>query len=174
MISKIIQVLHRRINSVGYARRIGVKIGSGCRIGLVNWGTEPYLISIGNEVLLSSRVTFINHDGATWVFRNRDEYKGVTKFGTIIIGNRCFVGWGATLLPGSQMGDNSVLAAGSVLTKKVPAGEVWGGVPARRLMDVEQFAEKCKSGAGNVFIDGGNKRKLLESHFSGVGYDSEV
>ena len=165
MISKLFRLLYRRINSVGYARSIGVKIGSGCRIGLVNWGSEPYLISIGNDVLLSSGVTFINHDGATWVFREREQYKGVTKFGTIVIGNRCFIGWGATLLPGAQMGDYSVLAAGSVLTKRVPAGEVWGGVPARRLMDVEQFAEKCKFGEGNVFIDSGNKRKTLEDHF---------
>ena len=127
MIKKIIAYFYMRINPAGYARKIGVKIGNGCRIGITAWGSEPYLISIGDEVLLSGRVTFINHDGATWVFRNRPEYKGVSKFGQIKIGNRCFIGWGATLLPGAEMGDNSVLAAGAVLSKKIPAGEIWGG-----------------------------------------------
>lgn len=167
MIKKIISYLHMRINPIGYARKIGVKIGKRCRIGVEEWGSEPYLISIGDEVLLSSQVTFINHDGATWVFRNKPEYKGVTKFGQIKIGNRCFVGWGALFLPGAEMGDNSVLAAGAVLSQKIPAGEIWGGVPAKRIMTVDEFAEKCKQGEGNVFIGSGNKREVLEKYFSG-------
>lgn len=165
MIKKIISYVYMRVDPIGYARKIGVKIGKGCRIGITEWGSEPYLISIGDEVLLSSRVAFINHDGATWVFRNRPEYKGVSKFGQIKVGNRCFIGWGATLLPGAEMGDNSVLAAGAVLSKKIPAGEIWGGVPAKYIMKVDEFAEKCKHGKGNVSIGSGNKREILEAYF---------
>lgn len=165
MIKKIITYLHMRIDPIGYARKIGVKIGNGCRIGVTEWGSEPYLISIGNEVLLSSQVTFINHDGATWAFRNRSEYKGVTKFGEIKIGNRCFVGLGAILLPGAEMGDNSVLAAGAVLSKKIPPGEIWGGIPAKYIMTVDDFAEKCKQGKGNVSIGHNDKREVLERYF---------
>lgn len=108
MIKKIISYLYMRINPIGYARKIGVKIG-----------------------------------------------------------NRCFVGWGAFLLTGAGMGDNSVLAAGAVLSQKIPAGEIWGGVPAKRIMTVDEFAEKCKQGEGNVFIGSGNKREVLEKYFSG-------
>ena len=171
MIKKIISYVYMRIDPIGYARKIGVKVGNKCRIGITAWGSEPYLISIGNEVLISSRVSFINHDGATWVFRNKPEYRGVSKFGQIKIGNRCFIGWGATLLPGAEMGDNSVLAAGAVLSKKIPAGEIWGGVPAKYITKVDEFAEKCKQGKGNVLIGSGNKREIFEEYFLEVKHN---
>lgn len=171
MIKKIISYVHMRVDPIGYARKIGVKIGKDCRIGIVNWGSEPYLIEIGDEVLLSSQVTFINHDGSTWTFRDKPEYMDVTKFGQIKIGNRCFVGWGAILLPGAEMGNNSILAAGAVLSKKMPSGEIWGGVPAKYIMTVSEFAEKCKNGKGNVIIGSGDKRKTLETFFSEEKYN---
>lgn len=62
------------------------------------------------------------------------------------------------------MGDNIVLAAGAVLSKKIPAGEIWG-VPAKYIMKVDEFAEKCKQGKGNVLIGSGNKREILEECF---------
>lgn len=69
------------------------------------------------------------------------------------------------------MGDNSVLAAGAVLSKKIPAGEIWGGVPAKYIMKVDEFAEKCKRGKGNVSIGSGNKREILEEYFLEVKHN---
>lgn len=43
------------------------------------------------------------------------------------MGDNCFIGFGATILPNVKIGDNSIIAAGSMVTKNVPAGEVWGG-----------------------------------------------
>ena len=54
MIRKIISYVYMRIDPIGYARKIGVKVGNKCRIGVTAWGSEPYLISIGDEVLISS------------------------------------------------------------------------------------------------------------------------
>lgn len=54
----------------------------------------------------------------------------------VILGNNVWVGANCSLLPGTRIGDNSVLAAGSVVSKEIPANEIWGGVPARKIRDV--------------------------------------
>lgn len=54
----------------------------------------------------------------------------------IDIGNNVWVGAGSTLLPGCVIGDNSVIAAGSVVRGTVPSGQIWGGVPARKIKTI--------------------------------------
>ena len=118
----------KRQNPMRYARKMGVVLGENCRlIGLPDWGSEPWLISIGNHTEVSFDVAFITHDGATWCFRDQDEYKGTLKFGRIRIGNNCFIGARSTILPGVTIGDNSIVAVGAVVNKSIPSGEVWGG-----------------------------------------------
>lgn len=56
----------KRQNPMRYARKMGVVLGENCRlIGLPDWGSEPWLISIGNHTEVSFDVAFITHDGAT-------------------------------------------------------------------------------------------------------------
>ncbi|WP_419169417.1 acyltransferase [Negativibacillus massiliensis] len=144
-IKKLRQAILKKRNPIKYARKIGVVVGAGCKfIGSPNWGSEPWLISIGNHTEISFDVAMITHDGATWCFRNQEEYNGTLKFGRIRIGNNCFIGARSTILPGVTIGDNSIVAAGAIVTKDVPSGEVWGGVPARYIMTTKEYAEKCK------------------------------
>ena len=51
----------------------------------------------------------------------------------VILGDNVWVGANCTLLAGCRIGDGAIIAAGSVVRSAVPAGELWGGVPARRL-----------------------------------------
>lgn len=55
----------------------------------------------------------------------------------VILGDNVWVGANCTLLPGTRIGDSAVIAAGSVVRGEVPPGEIWGGVPARRLRAAE-------------------------------------
>jgi acetyltransferase-like isoleucine patch superfamily enzyme len=139
----MLETLYIRWRLRRYIRQ-GLQIADDCRLmGLPNFGSEPYLISIGRHVTISSRVTFINHDGGTWVFRDLPKYREVIKFGRIVIHDNCFIGSGATIMPGVTVGPTAVVAAESVVTADVPPNTVVGGVPTRVLMTIEQYAEKA-------------------------------
>lgn len=144
VISKVINLVSSNINPIKYAKRIGVNVGENCRfIGAPDWGSEPYLISIGNHTEISCDCTFITHDGSTWVFREQEKYQDVVKFGEIKIGNNCFIGAKTTILPGVTIGDNCIIGACSLVTKSIPEGEVWAGIPAHFISTVDEYAEKC-------------------------------
>jgi len=54
-----------------YAKHIGVKVGDNCRIYTTHFGLEPFLITIGNNVTVTSGVKFLIHDGSTWLMRDK-------------------------------------------------------------------------------------------------------
>lgn len=82
-------------------------------------------ITIGHDSNISSHVKLItgSHD--------IDDPKFTADFLPIHIGHHCWIGTGAMVLNGVTIGDGAVIAAGAVVTKDVPANEVWGGVPAK-------------------------------------------
>lgn len=59
----------------------------------------------------------------------------------VVIGNNCWVGANSTILPGVTIGDFSVIAAGSVVTKDVPSGVMVAGVPATIKKQLKNFGE---------------------------------
>ncbi|GEM62180.1 hypothetical protein SF1_01620 [Sphingobacterium faecium NBRC 15299] len=121
-----------------YARSIGVKIGRGCKIATRYFGSEPYLIEIGNHVQITSDVRFSNH-GAAWVLR--EKYPKIDFFGKIKIGNNVYIGNCSIILPGVSIGDNVIIGAGSVVTKSFPSNVIIGGNPAKVISDVKKFEE---------------------------------
>ena len=144
LIEKISKESKIEKNPVKYARELGVNISDDCRIiDWPNWGSEPYLISIGEHVTISYGCCFINHDGGTWVFREKDKYKDVIKFGKIEIGDNCFIGANCTILPNVKIGNDCVVGACSLVNKSIPSGEVWAGVPAKFICKTTDYAEKC-------------------------------
>ena len=141
---------YRRITEsyITYSRRLGVSIGDNCKLNdIPSWGSEPYLISIGDHVELSNGVSFITHDGATWVFRDEEEYKDVIKYGKIDILDNSFIGMKSTILPGPQgitIGPNSIVGACSLVTKTIPPNTVYAGVPAKFICTLDEYKKKCK------------------------------
>lgn len=140
MLSNILRRFYYIVKSpVAYARFLGVKIGDNCLIGTRNWGSEPYLITIGNNVQVTQDVYFHTHGGAHVA---RKIYPNFDVFGKIVIKDWVYIGSGSHLMPGITIGEGSLIAAASIVTKSVPAGEVWGGAPAKFICKVEEYIAK--------------------------------
>lgn len=112
-------------------RRVEVLFPRGLELGdrvAVGWFAELDArggISIGNDTNISSHVKMItgSHD--------IDDSEYTADFKPIKVGHHCWIGTGAIILQGVTIGNGAVVAAGAVVTKDIPSGEVWGGVPAK-------------------------------------------
>ena len=141
-------LLKRKLKgALAVAKEEGLVAGRGVTVmGGVNFGSEPYLISLGDNVRISSNVNLITHDGGTWAFRNYyEDMQNVVKFGSIRVGDGTFIGAGSTIMPGVTIGRHAVIGAGSVVTKDVPDETVWAGVPARQICTLREYAERCRN-----------------------------
>ena len=118
-------------------------MGEDCRLPSTNFGSELWLIEIGDHVEITGEVYFITHDGATWVIRGNERAKDVIKYGKIVIKDNCFVGLGSVILPGVTIGPNSIVAAGSVVTKDVEPDSVVAGNPAKKISTASEYLGKC-------------------------------
>lgn len=126
------------------ARNLGVKIGTNyTTIGEVDYSSEPYLITIGNDVRISSNVHFVTHDGGMHVLR---QYKNIPAdlFGRITVGNNVFIGMNVIILPNVTIGNNVVIGAGSIVTKDIPDNSVACGIPAKVIESIDEYYKKNK------------------------------
>ena len=109
-----------------------ISIGSGTVIGDGFMFSADSPIYIGNECLISYRVSILSHrhicgNGVNPVTSGYAESKAIS------IGNRCFIGCNAVILSGVVLGDDCVVGANSVVTKSFPDNSMIGGSPARLL-----------------------------------------
>lgn len=126
-----------------YFRAQGMRIGKNNRIFVPGFGNDLYLVSVGNHCTIAAGVSFITHDGAGWLFTEQEP--SLQKFGPIEIRDNCFIGLRAIIMPGIKIGPNSVVGAGSVVTKDVPENVVVAGNPARVICGLEMYKEKMLS-----------------------------
>jgi maltose O-acetyltransferase len=135
-------------------RRILLRLG-GVRLGSEIWGLdrcyfESEHVSLGNGTMVNTGCWFEGHGP---IVIGRDSFLGpqvmiitsVHEFGPsgevarrpsyreVRIGDRCWIGARATVLPGVSIGDGTVVAAGAVVTKDCEPDALYAGVPARRL-----------------------------------------
>ena len=135
---------------VRYFRSQGVEIGENVEIfgaNLFTFGSEPYLVSIGNQVTISHNVDFITHDGGMRIARVK--YPGAYLYGRIQVADHCFLGAHCVLLPGAKVGVGSVIGSGSIVTGEIPPGVVAIGAPARPVKSVEDYIQ----GKRHLWVD---------------------
>lgn len=167
MIRKILKFFLRLVNKPESQEQLqnrlrakGMNIGERCRIFSDIDGPEVYLISLGNNVTIATGARLITHDNS--ISKPLPQYSDL--FGRINIGDNCFIGAYSTLLLGVTIGNNAIVAAGSLVTKSVPPGEIWGGVPAKKIGSVKDFAERNLQHGINIRgLSGEEKKNLLLS-----------
>ncbi len=131
-------------NIAPYFREQGVQVGEGTRIVSkdvgATFGSEPYLVRIGNNCSMAAGVRFITHDGGVWALRNK--HPQLDCFAPIEIKDNVIVGMNTIIMMGVTIGPNCVIGAGSVVTRDIPPNSVAAGVPAKVLMSLEEYEKK--------------------------------
>lgn len=105
--------------------------------------TDPAYVRIGNNCSLSA-CTLLGHDGVIRILNNAYGKK-LDSVGKIDIRDNSFVGHGAIVMPGVTIGPNSIVSAGSVITKDVPPGMIVGGVPGKVIGTTEALVERLQA-----------------------------
>lgn len=131
-----------------YLRKKGAKIGGNTRIlsRISSFGSEPYLVTVGKDCLFSVDVKFITHDGGVSVLNNLNLFPSrADKLGPIEIGDNVFIGANTVIMPNVKVGNNVIIGAGSIVTKNFGNNSVVAGVPAKKIMSIEDYYKKIKN-----------------------------
>ena len=156
-----------KMDPVGYARSLGVRMGENVHFYNMTagmFGTEPWLITLGNNVYITSECQFITHDGGTLILRR--EVPDLELTAPIYIGNDVYIGLRTIILPGVSIGNRCIIAAGSVVSKSIPDNSVEAGVPARVIKTTDQYLEKAKTRSLHFgHLSAKEKERELKRHF---------
>jgi acetyltransferase-like isoleucine patch superfamily enzyme len=139
-------------------------------VGPVNFGSEPYLITIGDDTVISFDCAFVTHDGGIGVVKRYYHDDNVSFFGPIKIGKNCFIGCRSVILPNVTIGDNCIIGAGSIVNRDIPPNTVAAGVPCKPICTLDKYYKKHKEKGDLIYfqkdltID--QRRNVLLNHFS--------
>lgn len=89
-------------------------------------------VRIGEQCVIADRAMFIDFDHGVVEVERPIRQQGIYKR-DVVVGSNIWIGYGACVLRGVRVGDNSVIGTNTVVTRDVPANAVVGGVPARIL-----------------------------------------
>ena len=154
--------LMRYRDPVAFWRSQGAVIGERCRLIQCDFGSEPYLVTLGDHVSATA-TGFVTHDGGVWVFR--DEAPDADLIAPIVVGDNVFIGSGSLVLPGVTIGSDVVIGARSLVNSDIPSGSVAAGVPARVIRDLEEYrGTALERAVPTARMDRAEKRAWLERH----------
>ena len=127
-----------------YLRKQGVRIGKNSSILYPSYvdGRLPYLLEIGDDVVISLYVTILTHDAASaWA-------GDLVKVGRVRINDHVFIGANTTVMCNVAIGPNAIVGAGSVISRDVPPDSVVAGNPAKLVCSMEKFKVKHRELGG--------------------------
>jgi acetyltransferase-like isoleucine patch superfamily enzyme len=87
-------------------------------------------VRIGEQCVIADRAMFIDFDHGVVEVERPIRLQGIYKR-DVVVGSNVWIGYGACILRGVSVGDNSIVGTNAVVTKDVPANAVVGGIPAR-------------------------------------------
>lgn len=118
-------------SSIGALAHVGqrVVLGEGCKIQGSAYIADD--CRLGDGVFIGPAAVILNDKFPPSNDRG--------KWQPVHVGDDAVIGGNATVVPGNNVGARAVLAAGAVLTRPLPAGEVWGGNPATFMMTRDEY-----------------------------------
>lgn len=132
---------------IKFLKRIGVVVNG--KPNYINFNvkfdsTDNYsLIELNDHCVVTGNSLILTHDySISHMFigsLKRDPH--MKRKGKVIIGENAFVGANCIILPGCNIGKNSVVGAGSVVTKDVPDNTIVAGNPARKVKTIEEYVD---------------------------------
>jgi acetyltransferase-like isoleucine patch superfamily enzyme len=128
--------------------------------GMADFGSEPYLVSLGSDVTITSGVSFVTHDGGVGALRER--HPGLHVYDTIEVGDRVFIGTRTVILPGVRIGSDVVIGAGSIVTRDIPDGTVAAGNPCRPIRPIAEYEQRALERA--TWWSGSPSARELKAH----------
>ncbi len=147
-------------------KRMGVKMGKGCRISCMSFSPESYLIELGDNVIIAEYSYLITHEGSVCVFHN--ENPNIDLFGKITIGSNTFIGMHCLILPNTTIGSNCIIGSGSVVRGKIPDNSVVIGNPGKIVTTVDEYKKNIFKNPAlyeyKKLSDKEKKRILLEKY----------
>ncbi len=169
-IRKIYKLLMHRFKPIKYMKKVGINFTEGQVhvYGRVAWGTEPWIITLGNNVHITDGVKFITHDGGTLLFRDQVPDLEITK--PITLGDNVYIGNNVIILPGVTIGSNVVIGAGAIVSKDIPDNSLAVGVPARVIKTADEYLQKLKAESLHLgHLKGKEKDDALKKYYGYTG-----
>lgn len=148
MIKKIYRSIYYKLKGISNDQiSLQANIKEGLKVGKNVYGIQGctidhgscWLIEVGDNVVFAPQVYLLAHDTST---KKLVDY---VRIGKIKIGNNCFIGARAFIMPGVEIGDNSIVGAGSLVTKSFPENVVIGGNPAKVICTLDEYRVKLES-----------------------------
>lgn len=121
--------------AVAYARST-IHIGNNVTINdfVHIWGGGG--VNIGDGTMIASGAKIISQTHDSNAYLSGFEYRETNIAKPVVIGSNVWIGSNASILPGVTIGDNAIIAAGSVVTRNIPKNTIVAGVPARTLRTI--------------------------------------
>ncbi len=132
---------------VRYLRSRGIKVGENVRFRypghtLIDQN-RPTLVEFGDNIDINDNFTLLTHDFGTYALRGKyGDF--VNSSGRVRIGNNVVIGRDVTILKGVEIGDNTIIGLGAVVTKSTPPNSVITGMPARVVSSIDDYYKKRK------------------------------
>lgn len=132
---------------IAHLRSLGMRIGENTRIVVPTKSTiditRPFLINIGNNVIITEGVTILTHGYDFSVLKQ--VYGDILgSSGEVLIGNNVFIGMHTTILKGVRVGNNVIIGANSLVNKDIPDNVVAAGNPCKVIMSLDEYHQKRK------------------------------
>ncbi len=132
---------------IKYLKRRGIKIGKNCIIysptKTVIDVQNPFMLEIGDNVKISTDVKILTHD-FSWCVTSGIDGCITGSVGKVTIGNNVFIGMSAIITRNVKIGNNVIIGAGSIVTHDCEDNFVYAGVPAKKIMTIEEYHNKRK------------------------------